>query len=519
MARLCKMFITGFLFDGISSVPSSPLLTSASESLLLPTMGNSTSTLPPASQPGSPLQLCLNNVLPTAAVSYPQTFLYEPIAVKTYNTRIPVIPAAVTRPSTTKDIVGILNCAAASDVKVQARSGGHSYGNYGLGGEDNAVVVDMVNFQQFSMDKNTWKAKIGSGTRLGDVTKKLHDAGGRAIAHGTCPDVGIGGHATIGGLGPLSRQWGAALDHIVEVEIVLADGTVTRSNSTYKPDILWAVKGAAASFGVVTEFVVQTHPEPGSVVQYSYTVQLGSHKNMWPTFAAWQDIASDPKLDRKLASQLIILPFSMIISGTYFGTKAEYDALGFEKRLATNATNVAVTTADDWLGTVLNWAENEALQLLGGIPSSFYAKSLTFNQNNLIPRTGIKDFFDYLDNTAAGTLLWFAIFDLEGGAVNDVAPDATAYGHRDALFYFQAYALDLIKLSDTSMKFVEGMINTLSGSIPGKGLGAYAGYVDPLLDNAQAEYWTTNLPKLTQVKKVLDPLDRFHNPQSVPVAA
>jgi hypothetical protein len=32
---------------------------------------------------------------------------------------------------------------------------------------------------------------------LGEVTTKLHDAGGRAIAHGVCPGVGIGGHATI----------------------------------------------------------------------------------------------------------------------------------------------------------------------------------------------------------------------------------------------------------------------------------------------------------------------------------
>lgn len=109
----------------------------------------------------------------------------------------------------------------------------------GIGGEDGAVVVDMVNFQQFSMDNSTWQATIGSGTLLADVTSRLHDAGGRAIAHGTCPQVGIGGHATIGGLGPISRQWGAALDHVLEVEIVLANGTVTRASATQNPDILF----------------------------------------------------------------------------------------------------------------------------------------------------------------------------------------------------------------------------------------------------------------------------------------
>jgi FAD/FMN-containing dehydrogenase len=58
-------------------------------------------------------------------------------------------------------------------------------------------VIDMVNMQKFAMDSKTWQATIGAGTRLGEVTKRMHDNGKRAMAHGTCPGVGIGGHATI----------------------------------------------------------------------------------------------------------------------------------------------------------------------------------------------------------------------------------------------------------------------------------------------------------------------------------
>ena len=67
----------------------------------------------------------------------------------------------------------------------------------GLGGTDGELVIDLVHMQKFAMDTTTWQATIGAGTRLGDVTQRLHDHGGRAIAHGTCPGVGIGGHATI----------------------------------------------------------------------------------------------------------------------------------------------------------------------------------------------------------------------------------------------------------------------------------------------------------------------------------
>ena len=95
------------------------------------------------------------------------------------------------------------------------------------------------------------------------------------------------GHATIGGLGPTSRQWGSMLDHIREVEVVLANGTIARANENQNSDLYFvcdhdvtllvififssqAIRGAGASYGIVTEFVFITHPEPGSTVHYSY---------------------------------------------------------------------------------------------------------------------------------------------------------------------------------------------------------------------------------------------------------
>lgn len=79
--------------------------------------------------PSSPLQTCLNTVCAGRAgcVAYPSTPLYQLSWVKPYNLDIPVAPVAVIRPSTPQDVSAIVKCAAASNVQVQAKSGGHSY--------------------------------------------------------------------------------------------------------------------------------------------------------------------------------------------------------------------------------------------------------------------------------------------------------------------------------------------------------------------------------------------------------
>lgn len=144
------------------------------------------------------LKDCLNSVCSgrSDCVAFSTDFdlLYQSSWVKPYNLAVDVTPQAVIRPNSTADVAAIVQCAVSADTKVQARSGGHSFANFGLG--DGALVVDLVNLQHYSLNETTWYATIGAGMKLGDVDENL-DKAGRAFAHGVCPGVGIGGHATI----------------------------------------------------------------------------------------------------------------------------------------------------------------------------------------------------------------------------------------------------------------------------------------------------------------------------------
>lgn len=87
------------------------------------TMGNSTSVA---------VHDCLVNAVGgnEALLASADDPLYQISDVRPYNLDIPVTPAAVTYPETAAHVAGIVKCAAEAQLKVQARSGGHSYGNY-----------------------------------------------------------------------------------------------------------------------------------------------------------------------------------------------------------------------------------------------------------------------------------------------------------------------------------------------------------------------------------------------------
>ena len=83
---------------------------------------------------------------------------------------------------------------------------------------------------------------------------------GLAPVLGQCPGVGAAGVTLGGGLGWLSGLYGAACDNLLSCRLITADGRRLSVDAESNPDLLWAVQGAGANFGVVTSFDCRLHP-------------------------------------------------------------------------------------------------------------------------------------------------------------------------------------------------------------------------------------------------------------------
>lgn len=92
-------------------------------------MGNSHSKSIAKNEFGRHLLKAVSNN--SKVVAFPDKRHYQTKDVHRYNLAINVTPKAVTYPKITAQVAAIINVASDFQLKVQARSGDHSYGNYG----------------------------------------------------------------------------------------------------------------------------------------------------------------------------------------------------------------------------------------------------------------------------------------------------------------------------------------------------------------------------------------------------
>lgn len=441
---------------------------------------------------------------------------------KPYNLRVPFNPAVIVLPTTEQHVQDAVVCAGEQGIKCQAKSGGHSYANFNTGGINGAMQINLQSFQTIELAKDTGIAVVGGGVRLGNLGDGIYNQGKAALAHGTCPGVGIGGHYTHGGYGQTSRNWGLAMDQIVGAEVVTADGKLVKTSATESPDLFWAIRGAADSFGIVTKFYLQTRAAPDSITYFSFGFQ-GVHdsKDVWTkTFLHVQDVATNSSVvDNRISFGVYLDGYKgYSLSGAFFGSVDEFNSKIKPELLRGLPTpsNPSVESLAwyDYLVKISGKTSIKVSTTGYDDHEDFFAKSVTVPESSGLTSEAIGALYDHLQSATSQE--WYIIMNLYGGpgsAINKKDISFAAYDDRKSLWVFQNWGYGA-----TPKDFINGINDAIINAEPQTNFGAYLNYVDPTYDAATAHklyYGEDVTARLTELKAKVDPKGIFWNPQAI----
>ncbi|MQY14692.1 putative FAD-linked oxidoreductase YvdP [Streptomyces sp. RB5] len=444
-------------------------------------------------------------------------------AARLYNTRFDSLrPAAVAYVKHAGDVAEALAFARTSGVTPAIRSGGHSYAGYSSG--DGRLIVDVSGLARIEASGDT--ATVGAGARLGDVYEALA-ARGRTIPAGSCPTVGIAGLTLGGGHGVVSRAYGLTCDSLTGATIVTADGRTLDVSADEHDDLFWALRGGGnGNFGVVTELRFRTHPA-SAIVSCWMTWDWSRADRLLRTWQLWgprqpDEIWSALHLGGEpgAAPSASVLVFSL---GSEAGVHAAVDRLADQAGGPGPASSVNIRSIP-YIQAMREAAGcartgREQCHLGGSLPGQ--------NARGVLGRdtyAARSDFFDRpLDDRAVGALLDRAAdrgadrmvqLTALGGAVNEVAADATAFVHRGSGVLAQYIASwEAGRSGAAARRWLAGVHGAMRGAASG---AAYQNYTDADLGAGWREaYFGVAAGRLGEVKRKYDPQRLFDYPQAV----
>ncbi|AWT44084.1 MULTISPECIES: FAD-binding oxidoreductase [Streptomyces] len=439
-----------------------------------------------------------------------------------YNTRFDTLkPAAVAYVRHADDIRTTLAYARAHHINVAIRNGGHSYAGWSSG--DNRLIIDVSRLGTIRASGTT--AVVGAGAKLIDVYRALA-AKGTTIPAGSCPTVGVSGLTLGGGHGVASRAYGLTCDSLTAATLVTADGKQLTADARNHQDLFWALRGAGnGNFGVVTELHFRTHPAPQAVTAYL----------SWPwakaaaVLKAWQEWG--PSQPDEIWSSLHLANYtggtptvtvSAFSLGTYGELQNAVDRLA--ARVGADATSVSLRRrsyeqAMEIYAGCSAFSEDAQCHLPGSTPGrsprgalhreTYAARSDFFDRS--ISANGVQTLLAQIRNVrgGSGTVQLTAL----GGAVNRVAPTATAFVHRRSRMLAQYIAAWRAGTSGTA---AQAWLTAAHGAMrPYASGAAYQNYTDPTLRDWRTAYYGQAASRLAQLKRQYDPHRVFTFPQAL----
>jgi FAD/FMN-containing dehydrogenase len=349
-------------------------------------------------------------------------------ARKVFNAMIDRRPALVVRCAGTDDVIAAVNFARENDLDLAVRGGGHSVPGFGTA--DDAVVIDLSGMRAVDVDPDGRTARSGGGATWGTFNDATH-AHGLATTGGVVSTTGVGGLTLGGGIGYLARGVGLSCDNLLSAEVVTADGRVLTASEDENEDLFWALRGGGGNFGVVTAFEFRLHPvtevyggplffdqrDAGTVLR-AYRELIAAAPEQFGGFPAWQIAPPLPFIPEERHGETM-LAFVACWAGP----------IADGERVLKPLRDAAPVVAEH-VGTMPYPALNSAFDALyppGGLQHYWkanFVKELTDEAIEAHLEHGPK--VPVVNSTVH-------IYPING-ACNRVAPDATAFAHRDAMF-------------------------------------------------------------------------------------
>ncbi len=438
-------------------------------------------------------------------------------AARVYNLRYEgAKPLAVVQPRDTADVSAAVKWADRRDVRVLAKSGGHSYAGYSTGND--VLVIDLSSLASIQVHRHDGTAEIEAGAPLIDVYSKLA-AQGLTVPAGSCPSVGTGGHLLGGGFGLAGRKLGLASDNVRSLTVVTADGSRRVADAHHEEDLFWACRGGGGgNFGVATKFAVDVHPVKHAA-HFSVSFPWSEAS---AAFDAWQRLIPEATPDVTSVFHLSTGSSSPTAgaSGQYFGPESKLAKLLAPLNAVPGASLSTGTLGYEQL--MLFWAgcvsrTKAECHTVGTAPGAALPRERFLAKSDYVSKrldaNGRRAMIAAIEaRQAQGSGSAALLMDSYGGRINDVPADHTAFVHRDELFCIQYLTYFPESGTHTAERWAEKAWRSMRGHVSG---AAYQNYIDPRLGGWEQAYYGANYSRLREAKKRYDPDFRFRFAQAI----
>ena len=398
-------------------------------------------------------------------------------------------PALIVQPSGVADIQNAVDFARERELLLAVKCGGHSWS--GKSTCDGGMQIDLSTLRHARVDVRDRRAFVAGGSLLGELDREAM-AHGLVTTAGTVSHTGVAGLTLGGGFGRLARRYGLALDNVVSLDVVTADGQLRHASAEENPDLYWALRGGGGNFGIVTSFEFELHPMDRQVMSGDMVFPMprardvlafyGEHFANAPDELYWDTgIVASPG-----AEPVVIYHFC------YSGPESKLDAiLAPMRKLGPVADTVAKA---DYVAVQKSFDNSDPR-------NSEYMKAGFVNENPIELADRIIDGFE--PHAERSTTIWC---QCSGGAIGMVPTDATAFAHRkSAGNWFVNAGYDPSKDPSPHIDYVRAYWETLEPFTDGW-------YTNDAADQGQEAFHSNyqgNFPRLQKLKTEYDPGNLF----------